>query len=57
LLHSLHTSEVSFNINPARGALEEELSAVKEKLREMEAALEVKESMEKKVQDEYKVNL
>ena len=52
-MNSLHVSEISFNF-PKR--LEED-AMLREKLREAEAALEIKNSMEEQIRGEYKANL
>ena len=48
---------MSFNQQQGRFAGEEELLELRERVRELEAALEVKEQMEKQIQQEYHGNL
>lgn len=53
----MHVSEISFNLAQGKGAQEEELASLRERVKEVEATLEVKEAMEKQIQGEYKSNL
>ncbi len=42
LLNSLHVSEISFNYQPNKVNHEEELNTLKEKIRDLELALDIK---------------
>ncbi len=56
LLNSLHVSEISFNYHPNKPN-DDDPTALRERLREVEAALEIKAGMEEKVHAEYRANL
>lgn len=56
LLNSLHVSEMSFNYQPKQ-AQEEEIAALRERLREVEMTLDIKTGMEEQIQKEYRSNL
>lgn len=56
LLNSLHVSEASFNYQPKQSQ-EEEVAALRERLREVEMALDIKTGMEEQIQKEYRSNL
>ena len=52
-MNSIHVSEISFNF-PKRP---EEETQLRERLKEAEAALEIKTSMEEQIRNEYRTNL